>query len=334
MAPELFNSLEAAELRQLAAQVRDHQEAKKISDSALVRKFADLGSTKTFTRILAGDLAELDLERQLANYRSVWALIEASGDEAGREEELYDDLKPARELKRAFLSTMKEKGNARLILVEGDTGSGKTSARRLLIGRYGTRLLLIEATVAWADKPSAMLGAILTATGEKELPPATMDRFNRVVEKLNLSRRALIIEEAHHLGVRLLNLLKTLINSTPGEFILLAYPTLWARLTKEAYHEVRQLAGNRLAERIDLSEITTQDVGRILEKRVPGIRESINGDWKSTVEALHTRAKIPKHGNLAFVRDVCARLCEMADGTAGPEQKDVFAAIEKEVASR
>lgn len=128
MAPELFRSMEADELRQLATQIRDYQEAKKLSDSALVRKFADLGSTKTFNRILADDLAELDLERQLANYRSVWALIESMGTEAGKEEELYEDLTPIIELKRAFLSTMQKKGNARFILVEGDTGTGRLGA--------------------------------------------------------------------------------------------------------------------------------------------------------------------------------------------------------------
>jgi DNA transposition AAA+ family ATPase len=245
---------EAAALRDTARRIAAYQEPQRLSDTALVKTFPDLGSTKTYRRILNDDLAELDLEKQLASYRAVWALIESLAAQRGsRDEDLYDDFTGLAQFKKALLDAMHERSPARLIIVEGDTGTGKTSIRRVVQNRYGTRLLCIEATVAWGDSPMAMLGAIIKAAGGRELPASQADRFDKVVELLNATRRCLAIEEAHHLGVRLLNLLKSLMNLTPGEFATLAYPTLWARLEKAAYHEARQLTGNRLADRIRLS---------------------------------------------------------------------------------
>src|SRR3954452_4788892 len=100
MAPELLNTADAAELREIAQRIRDWQMAKTISDAALVKKYTGLGSTKTFKRILDDDLKELDLEKQLTNYRTVWALIESLGDDEGDDEELYSDLTPVVHLSR------------------------------------------------------------------------------------------------------------------------------------------------------------------------------------------------------------------------------------------
>ena len=44
-----------------------------------------------------------------------------------------------------------------------------------------------------------------------------------------------MIDEAHHLGPHCLNTVKTLVNTTPGEFILVAIPTLWNKLQAHAY---------------------------------------------------------------------------------------------------
>jgi hypothetical protein len=332
MAPELLNTEEARELRGLAEKVRDYQESKKLSDSALLRKFAGLGSTKTFTRILANDLGELDLERQLNNYRAVWALIESIGDDHAADEELYDDLRPYLDLKRAVFETMRETGPNRLIILEGDTGQGKSTCRRLLINKYGQRLLWIEANVAWGDRDMAMTGAILRALGLKELPSGRVDRLDKVVERLSETRRCLIVDEAHHMGVQTLNCLKTLINQTPGEFVLLAYPSLWARLETNAYHEARQLIGNRLAERIRLGSPSESDLRKFVTRRCPGAADALNGKLTGVLGRLADKAR--NRGNLAFVRDVCTRVNTMCEGTTGPSEDTFTAAMEAEVASR
>jgi DNA transposition AAA+ family ATPase len=307
MAPELLNSMDAAELRKLAQRIAEHQEAKKLSDNGLLKKFPAMGSTTTYKKILNDNLKELDLEKQLTNYRSVVALIESIQDEE-EEEELFEDLVGPLELRRAFLETSTQRSNSRVIILEGDTGTGKTKCAQLLVKKLGMRFIWTEAADAWGDKPSAMLGAILKGLGEKILPMYTNDRLELAITRLESSRRALVIDEAHHLGPHCLNTVKTLVNRTPGEFILCAMRTLWNRLERDAYQEVKQLTGNRLSERIKLA-LRESDIKKLLDRRV-----QLNGDTKQAVGMLMQYA--PARGNLAFVRQVCRKAREQADDGA------------------
>ena len=126
MAPELFTTMESNRLRALATQMEDYRLAKALSQEALIKQFPTLGSSKTFKRILEGDLAELDLDRQLANYQAAAQLMEdMARDMAQVEEDIYDDLSPVIALKRAFLEAKKEASNSRVIFLLGPTGSGK-----------------------------------------------------------------------------------------------------------------------------------------------------------------------------------------------------------------
>jgi len=308
MAPDLINKIDGDELRDLARKIREYQMARNISDNALVKKFSSLGSTKTYKRILDGDLAELDLEKQLNNYRSVVALIEAVGDENIKREELYDDLTPVVHLRRCVFETMKESGVNRVVVLHADTGMGKSSAGQILVERFGSRILWVEANECWGDSPMAFLGAVLQAMGVRDLPHNVMLRLDRVMARLKETRVAMIVDESHHLGPRILNTIKTLVNQTPGEFVLLAMPTLWRRLEREAYEEVRQLTGNRLAERIKLEGLKDSDLRKFISRRCPGM----NGELGQAVKIVADRA--PQRGNLAFVRDVCTRANELAAG--------------------
>jgi DNA transposition AAA+ family ATPase len=327
MAPELLNTIDARELNALGKQIRDFQVAKGWSDNAMVKKFAGLGSTKTYSRIVNDDLAELDLEKQLTNYRAVWAVIESIGNDDEASEELCADLTAVRQLQKAVLEVFKQNGLARFILVEGDTGTGKSSARRILIEKYGQRILWIEAADVWNDNPNAFLGELLRALGEKSMPTLATDRLRKVIELLNGTRVCIFIDEFHHFGPRCLNTVKTLINQTMCEFVGLAMPTLMKRVAREAYEECRQLTGNRLAEKITL-EVRESDLVKIITKRVP----ASGSDMKQVIRMITDRAA--KYGNLAFVRDVCARVVELSEGSAGPDIECWSTAISQEVASR
>lgn len=333
MAPELLASMEADELRQLAAQVREYQLAKGLSDNALVKKFAGLGSTKTFKRILDNDLAELDLERQLGNYRAVWAFIESVGDQERPEEKRYDDLFATIQLRRVFTETTREMGLARAIFLLGPTGAGKTEAQRWLIDRYGARILPIRASVAWNDSPNAMLAAILSALGVKEHPAAQHERLVKVTDKLGETRRCLDIEDAHHLGPRCLNLVVTLIDETPGEVILAAIDTLWARLETKNYEECRQLTGNRMAERINLGrDVREADARKLLQRGLTWVdADPKKGDAERALVPL--LAKANSYGRLAFVRETIKRAKEKA-GTDPVSFEAFLDAITEEIQSR
>lgn len=323
MAPDLLNSIDASELKSLALRIRDWQDARKLSDNAMLKRYAALGSTTTYTKILKGKLEELDLERQLENYRAVVALLESEKEDEA-EEALYEDLVGPLEVKRAFLETSRTRSIARFVLVQGDTGTGKSACRKALIAKYGMRFVAVEATVAWGDRPRAMLAAILLAMGVKEIPVSEADCMLKVIGKLNDARRDLAVDEGHHLGPRCLNALKTIINQTPSAVIVFAMKTLWNRLERTAYEEVRQLTGNRLAERIKL-ELRERDIERILEGRLTIAK----ADVKKAALVLMEHA--PQRGNLGFVREVCKRANELTDGGAVSFEQVVNAiATEKE----
>ena len=327
--PESFiRNHELSELQILAGNIRESQLSQKLNDSAICRKFTGLGSTKTYQRIREGkDLEELDLEKWLLNYRAVWALIEGGVADEEPHEEYYEDLTPVLRLKRAINGAMKASGNDRLVIMEADTGSGKTTSRKLVEKKYGQRVVFIEASVAWNDSPSAFLAEILRTFGLKHPPQLTMKRLEQVLAALNASRTCLIIEEAHHFGPRCLNLLKSLINQTPGEFVLLTLRTLWKRLEREAYEEARQLTGNRLFERIKIEALHPGDVKKMLERRCNMDAADLGQASRMVTERAQGK------GNLAFVRDVCRRATEIADG-APVSLETINSAITQEVASR
>jgi type II secretory pathway predicted ATPase ExeA len=239
----------------------------------------------------------------------VWALIESIGDTDERGEAGYEDLSGVAALRRVLLEVFKESGNGRFVLVEGDTGSGKTMAAKMLMVTWGQRMLFIELAPVFGDSPHHFLGLILTALGQKDLPFNPAERLWTVVEAFTQTRRCLVIDELHHAGPRILNTIKTIINQTPGEVVGLAMPTLWAKLERgAAYEECRQLTGNRLAERVRLAPINRGDLAKFVSRRLPGL----NGDLPKAVALVeqHARAR----GNLAFVRDCCRRAAELYDG--------------------
>jgi hypothetical protein len=310
---------EGDELVALARQIRTWQEARSYSDNELLRRMPGLGSTKTYTRLLKGDTAELDLERWLAEYRAVWALIESLAGREADEEALYDDLSTVVALRRALVEILEERSIRRVVLLEGESGLGKSSSLTLLQRRYGQRILVVEATSIWGDNPHALLEAL----GVREQAASREARLRQVVAKLREHRTALAIDEAHHLGPACLNALKTLINQTPSEVLLFALPTLWRRLERGAYEEVRQLLGNRLAERIKVGELRAGDIGKLLSRRLPAVEVT-----RPALERLGEEARA--RGNLSFVAAVCRRLAQTEhEGPLGDEALATALATEK-----
>lgn len=284
------------ELVRIAAEIAARQGEAGISDVAWCRKFPGLGSTKTYKLIQRGELGGLDPERWLVDYRAVAELLDSVGPEA--EEPLYDDLSPVARLAAALAEAMRETSNRRLVLVTGDPGMGKTTAAKLVAGRWGQRVVLAEAEETWRDSIPAMLGGLLRSLGVRHMPPSAADRLSLVLERLQASRTAIILDEAHHLGPRTLNVIKTLINQTPGEFVFLCLPSLWERLAKDAYQEARQLSLNRMRERIHLEAISATDAVRFLERRIP----TIAGAVRDAAEIVRQDAS--KRGGFAWLAAV------------------------------
>lgn len=288
------------ELIGIAQAIRDYQKARELSDTQLLKKFAGLGSTKTYTRILAGDVADLDTERWLLEYRQVQTLIDAlAGD--SEEEPLYDDLTSCGRLRVAVVDAMRERGNARLVIVQGPSGSGKTWSARALAERFGSKVVLTEADETWKDSIQNMLGGLLRGLGVREPPLSAADRLGKLFETLASKELTIVIDEAHHLGPRTLNLVKTIINQSGVVVVLCAMDTLFRRLEMQAYEEARQLTQNRLCERVRLGEIDSHDVEKFLGRRL----KWANGDLRRAVETTKSAAK--DRGHFAFIKAAVRR---------------------------
>ena len=295
------NQLES-ELVETAAKIAAWGESHGMSRAQLVRNFTDLGSEKSFRDISAGNLEGYNAENQLTKYRAVYATMEELANQGG-EERIYDDLGTVVKIRRAFLGVVKATGTNRVLIVQGESGVGKTTAVGLLRGKYGTgRISYVEASDVWADSPNAFLGAILRALGVTELPAGRVQRLEEVQARLAISRRCLVIDEAHHLGPHCLNTVKTLVNTTPGEFILVAIPTLWNKLQAHAYQEAKQIATNRLSERVKLT-LDEADIRTYLAKR---FKDAQPAELKVAAKIVRPSALLA--GNYAFVRDVAREL--------------------------
>ena len=321
---DTLTQFEADELVALAQRARAWQEQRGYSDTELLRRMPGLGSTKTFSRVLKRDLAELDIDRWLSEYRAVLAVIESLSGREQKEVELFEDMTTVVQLRRALVEIIEEKSIRRVVLVEADSGLGKSSGLTLLQRKYGQSILVVEALIAWRDNPNSLLGAVLEALGVTDMPLSSEARMRMVLAKLRARSVTLAIDEAHDLGPRCLDTVKTLINQTPTRVILFAWPTLWRRLERAAFEETRQLLGNRLAERIKIGSLREADVRRLLDRRAGVV------DPAAAAKLLEAA---PTRGNLSFVDAVCARLAR-AERDGKPTHEEVLAAIAAEVARR
>ncbi len=274
-----------------------------ISKASLLRDFPELGSDKTYGKLVNGDASQLDAAAWLEKYEHVWGQIQH--DEQGADEGLIESLDAPVELCRSYLETRNERGNGRFILLLGDSGVGKTSAVQVMKSKpYGGLIFDLEATDVWKDKAGRgtavpLLQAIGERIGLKGLPASKAKLLGVIIGKLKERRICLVIEEVHHLCPQGVNTLKTLINLTPVIIIATGLPVLWEKLagSRAAWAECKQLTGNRLAERIEL-RLTVADVSAFITRRLGS--DLATPDFLQRCAPLLTQEAVSR-GNMKFV---------------------------------
>lgn len=309
------------QLRALAREVRNYQLERDWSDTKLCKEIAHVGSTKTYKRILDDDddLAELNADSQLRNYQAAVEFITALRTKDRPAEPEYEDFSNILNVRAAVGRALLEDEEcvARLVIVEGNTATGKDAVRRNLLKVWPKITVAVEATELWRDSLAVPARTIYNAltivkqadrdTKETPKPPRyPAEILAEVVGTLKERRIVLIINEAHHLGPRGLNMVKTLINQTPTVIVLLCIPALLTRLLSGSYEEAIQLTGNRLCERVYLPPPPADEILTLMERR--GVKFADAETKNSAGKTLADES--PNFGNWRYVTQVTRKLCE------------------------
>jgi energy-coupling factor transporter ATP-binding protein EcfA2 len=293
------------QLRSLAQAIEQRRTVLELSKNELCKKFGQLGSTKTYGRILdeSDDLDGMSVDKQIVNYQAALELVNAFTEDP-EENKIYADFEFMRDAMTTVSECLQETDNTRFILVTGDSGAGKTTFIEALKlhPHYSKILYCTEATEAWRLKVNAFLGALLTELGmldrtnkgdktktEMLLPTGTEARLEKLIEHINGRQIIIVIDEGHHLGVEGLNVVKTLINQTRAVVIVLAHPALMAKTTKAAYAEVGQLLKNRLFASIRWPVPTSGDVLEFMRRR--GVKFANEKTASEVAKAISVQSK-------------------------------------------
>lgn len=323
----------ASELLATAQNIETYRADLGMTKAALLRSYPELGTDRTYNKIISGDFTQLDVDKWAAAYTPIWRMIRDA--DTSIDDSLIPTLSGPVELCRSYLETRLTKGNDRFILIQGESGVGKTSAIQVMLGKpYGGLMIVVEALDVWKrDNRSTalpMLRAIARELGLKDLPGRRDSLMLEVIQKLQAQKRCLVIEEAHHLCPQGLNTLKQIINLTPTIIVATSIPQLWDRLTssRDTYMEVRQLIGNRLAERIQLT-LMLDDIQALLLARGVVLTDA---ELKSVCQKLKEAAA--GNGNLKFVSRACLRFQREVSKGEDSNKETFLSAISQELKRR
>lgn len=305
-------------LVEAALKVRDYQNTARprLSDAGLVRKFPGLGSSRTYSRLVNGkatEIADSSVPGLAAAYEGVLDQVELEAVAATDDNRIFEDLAPTREVRDTVTGLLRSHGNARLAIIQGNTGTGKTMSLRAVAARFPRTAIYLEAEPGWSS-PSAALRKINDAlrsgiAGDKGRSDAktTSALLDEIVGRLNESRRLLMIDEAHELTPKLLNCIKSIINQTSSWVLIACMDTLWRRIADTAWDETRQLAQNRLYRTVLLGPPTPSDIAYYLEQRL-----GLTGIAQPQLVAIADRSRVK--GAWSFARRVAEKLAEMPEG--------------------
>lgn len=280
----------------------------RLSDAQILARYLELGSTRTYKRIHTGEgIDGLDADDWLAKYQSAWNKIQTEAL-VRTAEPVYDDLTPTVAIRAAVSRLMRETGQQRLVVVQGDTGAGKTVGLRAVAAIYGGTAYLIECHEGWGSPAAAaryLAKGLRIDIGEADAKPQSLgDWIELIVKALNArGRRLILLDECQHWSGETLNILKTLINRTDCVFVVGAMGTLWDKLTSTRSQEAKQLTLNRMLERVVLHG-PSQDDAAVYLKRRAGIKAS-----KALTGRLLDLART--RGKFAFLRRVVTKIAAL-----------------------
>lgn len=329
-------------LRHLALEVQTYQAERGLSDAQLYKRVSSIGSTKTYKRILdAGDdLDGLSIENQLRNFETAVETIGILRQRDNAPEVEYQDFDNITSSLAAITRALGEESIARFVVVEGENGTGKDAVKKAILSKWAKITVEVEADETWKESLATPLKDLIVAmdirrradaeTGEAFKVPAYPDaRRDLLISQIGDAQTILLINEAHHIGPRGINLIKKLINRCPRLVVVFeCIPSLLNRLIKGSYEECVQLFGNRLCERVQLKAPMQSEVKLLLERR--GLKFEDIETANDISAAIADKA--PQSGHWRYVNKLCRELRAKADGK--PVTLETYARAKTLVESR
>lgn len=266
-----MNSAEQT-LRTLADQIDTWQKSQRpvLTDAAMIKRFDGLGSSKTYSALRKGDFAAYNVEKQIANYQRVMEQLEEIGM-GNQKDEIYENFRAVTEASRILLELMQQTGNKRVFLLEGPTGSSKTTLKNLAVQKFGGKVIAVDGRVAWKSANALLRDLLIALKPSAKIPTSGAERFEEIVKLLDKSNKVLWFDEGHRMNADGLNVIIDLVNRTESHFVLSGVSTIWGKLTATHYEEARQLLQNRLYARLLIEPPTKAECTAFLQKRCPGI---------------------------------------------------------------
>lgn len=305
----------ADELTAAARQIRHWQMSRGWSDAALCAEFRGVGSDKTYKKLWNGNTSELDIARQLRNYRAVLAEIELL-EESEATEPVYDNIGQVPAVLASLGRFIVQRGLRRFYLIEGPSGSGKTNLLNILCQRQPAKVLRLNGRQRWRSMVAflrdvlALLPAIDRSEDKSQKhgrrDPAMHELMEEATRRLLATSRVLAIDEAQYLTGTALNFLKDCINQgveTGVRFYVLAagQDTLWKKLESSAEEEAKQLRHNRLFLRVSLLPPSADDCRDFLERSITFEAGQDKAMERGFADVAKAAASL---GHWSFVRDV------------------------------
>lgn len=237
---------ELEELEKLVARIVAHQEAIGFEnkDKEYVKMYSQyLGSERTWRyRLKVQNYETVNISRALTKLRKMVAELEGGG--VGLDE-MWEEMPCYQEFRKRFARLQGQRSDRRVMLMSAATGCSKSYCAAIEKRNDPAGVKIVELDYSMKNRPLQLLNAIIRGVGGEESTTAS-EAMETLIEVLNESPCAVIFEEAHEAGGSLLKIIKTLVNRTPSRFVIMAYPTLWARLLRqndETFQEAQQLYG-------------------------------------------------------------------------------------------
>ena len=191
------------ELFGIAAQIGIWQSANALSDAKLLKKFPGLGSTKTYKKLLGRDDEQLNVGTWLPAYKGVLRIIEEETQE--RTSRVLPDLSHMLSVSTPAMQLTMRTGNKRLMLIQGDTGAGKSTALHHVAAQLPGSVVIVEADESWDSKTAAAAALCLklgvkikgNAVRSEDDLPRNFARLQSLLITTLQSRRIIGIDEGH-----------------------------------------------------------------------------------------------------------------------------------------